>query len=271
MPHQMSLHAHLHAGSNNEIKLYRGPKMPWMCGYAKKWSNWVNDQTYVAMQSNFFSTSLELRCNEVRLYWNSIKILQRHTHTHIHESILWKAKRKQTHRARERLTQWHCKLAQDATADGNQNDICRILNPGIILPLSIRHHHPLHHCFCWTAEIRRNTKTMEKARKGESKRERVTESLAKDHCRLQPSFVFIRKIPSSQGRVWRTALCLPFYYVIPISRASALCSSTPSYSKPWKYIFPHCIQTSVCHSPHAWRRNENHRTETHTKKANLHK
>lgn len=52
------------------------------------------------------------------------------------------------------------------------------------------------------------------------------------------------------------------------TEASVLCSSSPSYSEGWKYIFPHCIQTWVCHSPHVWRRNENHQNKTHKKKDN---
>ncbi len=52
------------------------------------------------------------------------------------------------------------------------------------------------------------------------------------------------------------------------TEASVLCSSSPSYSEGWKYIFPHCIQTWVCHSPHVWRRNENHQNEIHNKKDN---
>lgn len=49
------------------------------------------------------------------------------------------------------------------------------------------------------------------------------------------------------------------------TEASLLCSSSPSYSEGWKYKFPHCIQTWVCHSPHVWRRNENHQNETRKK------
>lgn len=42
------------------------------------------------------------------------------------------------------------------------------------------------------------------------------------------------------------------------TETSALCSSAPSYSQGRKCIFPFCIQTRVCHSPHVWRRNANH-------------
>lgn len=51
------------------------------------------------------------------------------------------------------------------------------------------------------------------------------------------------------------------------TEALVLCSSSPSYSRGKKNTFlPFCIQTRVCHSPHVWRRNENHQNEIKKRK-----
>ena len=63
----------------------------------------------------------------------------------------------------------------------------------------------------------------ERQREGESEAKRG--SLPIDPGCLEPAFVFIRSSPGSPGRVWRTALCMPVYYVIPITQQKPQCSA----------------------------------------------
>lgn len=63
----------------------------------------------------------------------------------------------------------------------------------------------------------------ERQRERKSKGER--ESLPIDPGCLEPAFVFIRSSSGSPGRVWRTALCMPVYYVIPITQQKTHCSA----------------------------------------------
>ncbi len=110
----------------------------------------------------------------------------------------------------------------------------------------------------------------EAERRGERGSEAKEESLPIDPGCLEPAFVFFRSSHGSPGEsLTDSSLCASLlcdsYHT---TEASVLCSSSPSYSEGWKYIFPHCIQTWVCHSPHVWRRNENHQNEIHNKKDN---
>ena len=51
-------------------------------------------------------------------------------------------------------------------------------------------------------------------------------------------FVFIIGSPGSLGRVWRTALCMPVYYVIPITQQKPQCSAPHLLIQEGeKYIF----------------------------------
>lgn len=105
----------------------------------------------------------------------------------------------------------------------------------------------------WLREAQRQRECM-----SEAKRE-----FARRADGLEPAFVFFRGRSDSPGRVWRTALCLPVYYVIPITQRKLRCSAPHlfSHSEGAKYIFTFCIQTWVCYSPHVWRRNENHQNK----------
>lgn len=53
----------------------------------------------------------------------------------------------------------------------------------------------------------------------------VRDSLPRDPACFKPAFVFFRSCSGSPGRVWRTALCMPVYYVIPITQQNPQCSA----------------------------------------------
>lgn len=63
--------------------------------------------------------------------------------------------------------------------------------------------------------------------------------------------------PGSPGRLWRTALCILVYYVIPITQREPQCSAAHRLriQREENTNSPICIQTQVCHSQHVWGRN----------------
>lgn len=150
------------------------------------------------------------------------------------------------------------RAAQDATVQGNTNDICCTRKQGIILPA--RYSAP------------RSPFAIVSSRRGEwlreAGRQRERQSLPTDPGCFEPAFVFFRRSHRlsweslTDSSLYASLLCDSYH----TTEASVLGSSSPSYSEGWKYIFPHCIQTRVCHSPHVWRRNENHQNEIHKKK-----
>lgn len=125
--------------------------------------------------------------------------------------------------------------AQDATVQGNTNDICCTRKQGIILPLGIPHHDPLCHCFSpswWTTERRRETKRMgERSKEREfAHRPRLPPTCLCFHQR-QPWLSWESLTDSS---LYASLLCDSYH----TTEASVPCSSSPSYSEGGKYIFP---------------------------------
>lgn len=116
------------------------------------------------------------------------------------------------------LSQRAC--ANDATVQKNINDICCTWKRGIVLPLGIpqTQFHSLLFQPAW--------RTSESC--GDTKRpgaRAMRDSLPRDPVCFKPAFVFFRSCSDSPGRVWRTALCMPVYYVIPITQQNPRCSA----------------------------------------------
>lgn len=76
---------------------------------------------------------------------------------------------------------------------------------------------PLFQPAWWTSETCRGTKR--------PAARAVRDSLPRDPACFKPAFVFFRSSSGSPGRVWRTALCMPVYYVIPITQQNPQCSA----------------------------------------------
>lgn len=125
----------------------------------------------------------------------------------------------QTGRVFDTMDLW-LRVTQDGTVQKNINDICCTWKWGITLPFGIPQHDfllPLFQPAWWTSENCKDTK-----RPGARA---VRDSLPREPACFKPAFVFFRSCSGSPGRVWWTALCMPVYYVIPITQQNPQCSA----------------------------------------------
>lgn len=119
------------------------------------------------------------------------------------------------------LTQWDCKLEPHRMQQfkGTQMTSAVLGNRELSSRLVFRTMIPFamvsSHCGEWPREAERK-REWESEEKGE---------FATDPGCLEPAFVFVRSSPGSPGRVWRTALCMPVYYAIPITQQNPQCSA----------------------------------------------
>lgn len=113
------------------------------------------------------------------------------------------------------------KAMQDATVQGNTNTIWCTWKLGIIIPFRTLQNDHLCHCFLLVFWMTERSKRTQRAVVYKVK----TASLPINPADFNPAFVFVRSSFCSPGKIWRTALCMPVYYVIPITQQNPQCSA----------------------------------------------
>lgn len=132
------------------------------------------------------------------------------------------------------------RAAQDATVQGNTNDICCTRKRGIILLLCIPHCDPLSHCSRQCGEWLRGA-GRQRERQREAKERQFVHRPGLSPTRL----CFHHKQPLIS---WGSLTDSSVYVSLLCDSYHTTEASSPSYSERLKYIFICCIQTWVPHT-----------------------